>query len=58
MLLTSSVKEEETFQRKKIMMKDFEISDLPEGVFLPLVATFGIVGNLGRNTFQWKYSFN
>ena len=33
---------------KKMMMNDFDIYDIPEGLLIPIVASFGIVGNLGK----------
>ena len=30
------------------MINGFEISDVPEGLLIPVVAAFGIVGNLGN----------
>ena len=29
-------------------MNEFDIYDIPEGLLIPIVASFGIVGNLGR----------
>ena len=32
-----------------MMMNDFDIYDIPEGLLIPIVASFGIVGNLGKH---------
>ena len=39
-------------QREQDKMKvGLELTDVPEGVLIPVVATLGVVGNLGKEQF-------
>ena len=37
------------------MKAGLELTDVPEGVLIPVVATLGVVGNLGKEQFLKRY---
>ena len=38
------------------MKVGLEITDVPEGLLIPIVATLGVVGNLGKKQFLTSYA--
>ena len=37
------------------MKAGLELTDIPEGFLIPVVATLGVVGNLGKKQFLTRY---